>query len=102
MNEPVFMLINHKIYTNFILYKVVFNLNANSVAYKCQSKRFLKKNLIYVLFHLVNMGKQIHTQTCLLLMHFPGCTSIRNVMVPHWNATGNISIGQATGRIIMK
>ena len=38
MNEPVFMLINHKIYTNFIMYKVEFNLNANSVAYKCQSK----------------------------------------------------------------
>ena len=34
------MLINHKIYTNFKMYKVVFNLNANSVAYKCQSKRF--------------------------------------------------------------
>ena len=34
------MLINHKIYTKFKMYKVTFNLNANSVAYKCQSKRF--------------------------------------------------------------
>jgi len=48
------------------------------------------------------MGKQVILKLVYSSCIFLDVPKFRNVMVPHWNATGNISIGQATGRIIMK